>query len=275
MPSQLRSCATTQGQQVFRTQSVPVGSSALPWPSLGRRASGPRHPSRRARRSTPALLPLRAPPAHAATPPLPSPPATPASASPCCARSGRQDRQEQRRLSQAAGGGSEKSRGLRGSCGFSLPPTAARLRPISIPANPQPFLRSDSAHSSPPSGPSDQMSRQKESKPESLVLGPPPGGFKAASAFPKEAGMSVHVSITRAGHWVARGAPDVSPTAVTVSVPHCEHPQYGTCIHPSSPKQRGECFQDTFRTPLDQPRDFGKMAHFSRPPTSGGKRRVN
>lgn len=42
--------------------------------------------------------------------------------------------------------------------------------------------------------------------------------------------MSVHVSITRAGHWVARGAPDVSPTAVTVSVQHCEHPQYGTVL---------------------------------------------
>lgn len=98
------------------------------------------------------------------------PPATPASSSPCSARS---RRQEQRRLSQAAGGGSEKSRGLRGSCGFSLPPTAARPRPISVSANPQPFLHADSAHSSPPSGPSDQMSRQKESKPESLVLGPP------------------------------------------------------------------------------------------------------
>lgn len=105
-----------------------------------------------------------------------------------------------RRLSRAAGGRAEKPSGLRGNCGFSLPPTPSRLRPAPLLTNHQPALRAGSARSSPPSGPSDQMFRQKESNRESIVLGPPQDLTNAASAFLKEAGRTVHVSITRAGH---------------------------------------------------------------------------
>lgn len=111
--------------------------------------------------------------------------------------------QAQRRLSQAAGGRAEKPRGLRGNCGFSLPPTTSRLRPVPLLTNHQPAPRAGSAYFSPPSRPSDQMFRLKESNPESIVLDPPPPpprGLNAASAILKEAGRTVHVSITRARH---------------------------------------------------------------------------
>lgn len=196
-PGQLPPCPTTQGQQAFRSQPVPGQVSRAPWASLGRGASlGP----------SPSLPPCfgdpRRPSSHCGGPAGPRhaasltfasrpgprrPPATPASASP---RSARSRRQEQRPRSRAAGGCSKTPRALRGSCGFSLPPTAARLRPIlPLPANHKPARRSGSAHPSPPSGPSDQMFRQKESNPENIVLDalPSPGGLKAASAFPKEA----------------------------------------------------------------------------------------
>lgn len=111
--------------------------------------------------------------------------------------------QAQRRLSQAAGGRAEKPRGLRGNCGFSLPPTTSRLRPVPLLTNHQPAPRAGSAYFSPPSRPSDQMFRLKESNPESIVLAPPPPpprGLNAASAILKEAGRTVHVSITRSRH---------------------------------------------------------------------------
>lgn len=129
-----------------------------------------------ASRPGPAGLPLPRPPPHHSRP--------------------RSRKLTQRRLSQAAGGRAEKPTGLRCNCGFSLPPTTSRLRPVPLPTNHQPAPRAGSAHSSLPNGPSDQMFRQKESNPESIVLGP--RGINFASAFLKEA-RTEHVSITRAG----------------------------------------------------------------------------
>lgn len=162
----------------------PAGShQVFPVPrlTLGRRAPGPRHPSPSLRlcSATHAGLPSIERPAcpclaasftFASRPgPVGLPPPRPP---PHHSRLGSRS-QAQRRLSQAAGGRAEKPRGLRGNCGFSLPPTTSRLRPVPLITNHQPAPRTGSAHSSPPSGPSDQMFRQKEYNPERIVLAPP------------------------------------------------------------------------------------------------------
>lgn len=169
-------------------------------------------------------LPRRLP--YLRLPPRPRrPPTTRVSASP---RSAQMLHQEQRRLPRAASGCSKTPRGLRGSCGFSLPPTSARLRPIPLPANPRPVLRTGSAHSSPPSRPSDQVFRQKESNPESIVPSPSED-LRLPQPSRWKRGTTVHVSITRASQG---GAHDrrCQPAGVTVCVRHCEHSQYGTAL---------------------------------------------
>lgn len=115
-------CPTTQGRQASRRQPVPVRSS---------------EPRPKSRGPSPSLPPCSA--TRAGHPPTAGP------GGPCHAASltfasrpgpaglrhpGVRFTPLGLRLPQAASGGSKKPRGLRGSCGFSLPPTPARLRPI-------------------------------------------------------------------------------------------------------------------------------------------------
>lgn len=162
----------------------PAGSHQVfpaPRPSLGRRVrrvAGLRHPSGGAPRPTPAFLPLRALPAHASPPPLPSPPAPAPRASRLpglrLTTLGREALAKRRAgfLRQpAVAPRSPEVYAVTAASRFRLPPQGSA--PIPLLTNQQQAPRAGSAHSSPPSGPSDQMFRQKESNPENIVPGPP------------------------------------------------------------------------------------------------------
>ncbi|XP_059134104.1 uncharacterized protein LOC131923182 [Peromyscus eremicus] len=154
--------------------------SGAPWASLGRGASiGPSPslppcsathaglpPTAGPRRPTPRCLP------YLRLPPRPRwPPATPGSGSPRSAEAAARSSAGFPRR-RAVAPRSQRLYAVAAASRFRPPPPGSARSPL--PANQKPALRSGSAHSSPPSGPSDQMFRQKESNPESIVPDRPP-----------------------------------------------------------------------------------------------------